>query len=258
MDKLEAVIFDFDGTLVPTITRQYDWFNYWAQKHDKQLIYSEKNELLETPAKFMDFYNHFMHLGGPQKVYDELELPCDMNDKKHPVWEAYTNFKLENPLQLYEGMKQVLNELHSKGIKLAINTTNTFESIEKELDKENVKHYFNPIVTEEYLAKFHGAGNPDAIKKPSKISLSLTLNELNVNGNNVLHIGDTLNDLISSKKVMRQNPTRFEDLTVIGVSWGFEGREKLEEGYKNDEETTYFDFIIDKPQELLPIINSFL
>lgn len=258
MEKLDAIIFDFDGTLVPTITRQYDWFRYWAENNGKKLSHVESGEEYNTASEFVEFYNEILHDHGVQRVYDLLGLPCDMNDSEHPVWAAYSKFKIERPLKLYEGMKGVLDELHARGVRLAINTTNKLDSIEKELGKEQVLQYFNPIITEDYLAAYHGAGKADAIKKPSKISLSLTLNELNLNGQKVLHVGDTLNDLISSKKVMRQYPTRFENLPVIGVSWGFEGRQKLEQGYETKDRTYHFDHIIDHPSELMPIIEDYI
>ena len=78
-------------------------------------------------------------------------------------------------------------------------------------------------------------------------------------GDSTLHIGDTLNDLAASQKVILLNPQRPETLLTVGAAWGYEGREKLEEGVEiGDGTRAYFNYIIDKPEHLIPIVENLL
>ena len=91
---LQAVIFDFDGTIAPTSYRQEKWFKFYSDIHRKEWPFNDFNE-------FLAFYNH--HISGPkgvQHVYDKLGLPCDMKDKSHPVWPAYIEFNQSNKSEL--------------------------------------------------------------------------------------------------------------------------------------------------------------
>jgi phosphoglycolate phosphatase-like HAD superfamily hydrolase len=204
---LDAIIFDYDGTIAPTLKRQYNWFHFWAGKNGKEISFKEFSQ------EFMDFYNkHCAIEGGVQNVYDALQLPCDMKDKAHPVWPAYEEFKNLNPVMLYDGMAETIEAVWKMGqlsddsrrckrLRLCINTTNTWSSIFRELKSCNVLHYFDCFVTEEVLKEYMGAGNQDAIKKPSKISIALSTGLLGASVGTVLHIGDTVNDLIASQSV---------------------------------------------------------
>ena len=84
------------------------------------------------------------------------------------------------------------------------------------------------------------------------------LNLLDSEGALTLHIGDTLNDLRSSQKVIRLNPLKPETLITVGACYGYEGREKLELGADTPEGIVNFDHYIDKPDELIPIVEKLL
>src|SRR3989344_1586469 len=197
---LQAIFFDYDGTISPTSQRQEKWFKHYSQKHDKPWKFQTFNE-------FLTFYNaHCALEGGVQNVYNSLGLPCDMNDKTHPVWPAYEEFNQQNPTALYPEMKETieqiwrmgaLNQSHQRNrrLRLGINTTNSWRSIHNDLKQGGILPYFDGFITEETLRDYHGAGNPEPIKKPSTISLSLLLGLLDSTGAYTLHIGDTRNDL---------------------------------------------------------------
>jgi len=259
---LQAVLFDYDGVIGKTFERQHNWFKYWAKENNKPFDF-------ETVSDFQEFYNKEINKqGGVQNVYDSLGLPCDMKDPEHDVWPAYKRFKKQNPSPLYSGMPETIKNIHEMGnlsenperntrLRMGINTTNSWESIYKELKSNNLAQYFDCFITEEVLRKYHGAGDGDSLKKPAKVSLALALGLLGSKGQYTIHIGDTLNDLSSSQKVVRLNPQNPETLITVGASWGYEGRDKLEKGLKTaDKETIHFDYIIDKPKELENIVKD--
>jgi phosphoglycolate phosphatase-like HAD superfamily hydrolase len=94
------------------------------------------------------------------------------------------------------------------------------------------------------------------IKKPSKVAIDCSLRVLNSSGSKTLYFGDTIDDLRACNDVGLGH--RKESLITVGVSWGYLGRERLEAGYKDKEnkENYDFDYIIDKPKEILDIFHE--
>ncbi len=263
---LQGITFDYDGTIGQTAERQFNWFNHWAKMNSKTLPFKDVREFLSVYNPFLD------KKGGVQNFYDAFSLPCDMNDKSHPVWAAYSDFKKQSQAGMYPGMKKAIEDIWQIGhlsadstknrrLRMAINTTNTWDSVYRDLHREGILYCFDSFVTSEVLSNYHGAGGGNHITKPSKISLALVLGLIDSEGEFTLHVGDTLNDLAASHKVMRLNPSRPETLLTVGVSWGYEGREKLEQGVKladSSNATVHFNYIVDNPEELLPIVQKHL
>ena len=266
---LEGIIFDHDGVLSQTAPRQYDWFKHWASVNKKKLPYTNFDE-------FLTDYNDTLHKAedvvcGVQAFYDKFKLPCDMKDKKHPVWTAYDKYKTKNPVGLFPGMKEVVATVHqlgsllptnltmSKRLRLAINTTNSWASISTELEKTEVLHYFDSQIGIEMLRVFHGAGDGNALKKPSSVSVGYSLLQLGTDGDYTMHVGDTRADLAASRNVLipGQDPRHRKNLIMVGAAWGYEGRKKLEEGTTLENgEQTHFDYIIDKPKDLIWLVRK--
>jgi len=257
---LQGITFDFDGTLAKTFERQYNWLKHWAKLNDKTFPF-------EGFDSFKDFYNkHCTPEKGVQNVYDELGLPCDMNDRNHPVWDAYETYLKEHPVELYQGTKETVQKIweighlnenpsRNKRLRMSINTTSSWDTVSYDLKRAGILPYFDCFVTEEVLRTYHGSNNSSAIHKPSKISLALTLGLIDSEGEFVMHVGDTLNDLAASQKVVRLNPMRPETLITVGAGWGYEGREKLEQGVKVDGlGTVHFNHIVDRPERLVGLV----
>jgi len=259
---LQALFFDHDGTLAPTLKRQETWFTYWAEKNNTRWPFS-------TFEEFADFYNSTVHEGTVQLVYDKLNLPCDMKDRAHPVWNAYETFNHEHPSQLYAGIKETIqtiwtlgalnnNPLRNRRLRLGINTTNSWKSIKGDLEKGGILQYFDCAVTDEVLRRFQGLGIAEQLHKPSTISIALMLGLLDSEGEYTIHVGDTLNDLISSQKVVHLHPFRPQQVITIGACYGYQGRAVLEQGAVVGGESVKFNYLIDQPSGLVPIIETLL
>ena len=268
-NQLDAIIFDNDGVLSSTAKRQEEWLRHWTEKHNQDWPFQSFEE-------FLTFYNDTLHSAvdvptGVQNIYDFLRAPCDMKDKEHPVWIAYNIFKEDHPTGLFPGVKDMLDEVYQLGsltkdptqarrMRMAINTTNSWKSIASELKKADVLHYFDTQTAMEMLDEYHGAQNGNAIKKPSKLSVALTLQNLGTEGARTMHLGDTRTDLMASKQVIRPGygPSNAEDLIMVGAAWGYEGRETLERGAKLPNGTqVQFDHIIDNPGELVQLVKIY-
>jgi phosphoglycolate phosphatase-like HAD superfamily hydrolase len=267
---LEGIIFDNDGVISQTAPRQYAWFQHWAEANGKKLPHASFDE-------FLTDYNDTLHAAedvacGVQAFYDKLGLPCDMKDKQHAVWIAYDQYKSQNPVGLFPGMKEVIAEVHrlgslsaaavtvSKRLRLAVNSTNSWQTISKELDKSGVLPYFDSQIGIEMLREIHGAGDGNALKKPSKISVAWSLYQLGTDGDRTMHVGDTRADLAASRYVLVPggDPSRRKNLIMVGAAWGYEGRKSLEEGTDLENgEHVHFDYIINKPEELIWLVKKY-
>ena len=76
---LQAVLFDYDGTLAPTNERQFNWFEYWWNHPENVRNALGKKFPYADLGTFMKMYNSQCHReGGVQNVYDFLGLSCDV------------------------------------------------------------------------------------------------------------------------------------------------------------------------------------
>jgi len=261
---------DHDGTMAPTMERQHKWFNYyWSHQINKERTMGKEFPYQDFKS-FMKMYNEKInHPLEVQNVYDFLNLDCDMNDFSHPVWPSYKSFALENPSRLYSGMKEAIEDIWNLGrltkdfkvnrrLRLGVNTSNSWNIVSSDLSKNDVLKYFDCFVSKEILLAYDGNGNASSIKKPSKVSLALALGLLDSPGEYVLHVGDTLNDLVASQKIIRLNPMHPETLITVGVSWGYEGKKRLKEGVEvPGQGRVHFNHIISKPFELFGIVEKY-
>jgi len=153
-------------------------------------------------------------------------LPENFSEDELSKWlEIFKNHyskNMYNHTKSYDGILDVLKELKTKGIKTAI-VSNKYDSAVKELSKK----YFKDLIDV-------SIGQSDEIEpKPSPKGIIKAINELNIQS--AIYVGDSDVDIQTAQNA---------NLPVIGVTWGFRDRENL----------TGADYIIDKPCEILNII----
>ncbi|MDD5331581.1 MAG: HAD family hydrolase [Candidatus Nanoarchaeia archaeon] len=170
---------------------------------------------------FKKTYNHnyreyLYNIGMSDKEIDEIAVP------------EYINFMNNYDIKFKEGMAQVISEL-SKDKKLAIASTSYTQILKNKLDKYQVLHLFEHLV----------GGDLVKNKKPHPESLELCLEKLKISPKEAVYIGDMAEDI---------HAARAAKMKVIAVTYGWHTRKKLEELNP--------DFIIDKPEEILTIVNN--
>lgn len=259
---LEGILFDYDGVIAKTHERQFNWFKFWSQTNKTQFPF-------ENITDFMVFYNQSInHENGIQNVYDDLKLPCDISDQNHPVWSAYNQYKTQNPIEFYEGMTSIIPQIHeicslsentirNQRVRMGINTTNSWKTIHKELKEKSLLPYFDSFVSYEIMERYAGEGLGKGIHKPSKVSLHLSLERLGTNCSSTLFFGDSLTDLKASVNLPIKG-TRTENLITVGCSWGYEGKDRLKSGIKENGKTHHFDYLIDNPNQMLDLVKDFI
>ncbi|EZH75862.1 hypothetical protein ATO12_03470 [Aquimarina atlantica] len=195
--KYDGIIFDLDGTLLNTLG-----------------IYTHiMNELMKKnnfPTHTLKNYREF--IGNGTKNLIVQSIPTKDRDEKL-IEDLLSEFRLmyENLYtqhsEVYVGILEILEELKSTGIKLAL-LSNKFH----DLTCKCASHFFPNI-------KFdHIIGQSDVHKKPDPKGILDISHSLKISLDRLVLIGDTEVDLVTAKNA---------GIDSIAITWGFRNEEKL-------------------------------
>ncbi|WP_180968266.1 HAD-IA family hydrolase [Cytobacillus massiliigabonensis] len=205
---LKYVIFDFDGTIADSRVVFVSAWNKIAEKyHFKKIELAElenmKKLTIRELCKMLDFPMYKIPIFIPQlyKLYRQ-----SIND-----------------LKLFDGMKDVLDELNKKGVKTAIISSNSEENIKLFLRRNSMEN-----VTD-ILCSSHIFG------KDKLLSKFLKQNQLDTA--DVIYVGDEQRDIIACKKA---------GIKIIWVTWGYDSIEVVQ--------SVEPDFKASLPGEILQLI----
>ncbi len=209
-------------------------------KKDLTLIFDFDGTIADTMAAIVRLANKYnATLGIPPLDQDEIEAMRGMSSreilKKHRIPLAKLPYLLIHyqkelgreidKLGLFPGIREVLLELKSLGVKLGILTSNSTENVEKFLQAREIE-VFDFVHSERNFF-----GKTRALKH--------VLKEEDVRKDDVIYVGDEARDIEACRKAK---------VPVIAVSWGFQRRDFLA-----DQGPTY---IVDSPDEILEIVTA--
>lgn len=214
--KTKAIIFDMDGTTVNTLDG---------------IMYAMNCVLEEAhfPTHELGAYKRF--IGSGLKALISKALP-ETNQTEEEI-SKYLKLMIDSysknweyKLHLYKGIPQLLDELTSRDIKLAINT-NKIDDIAK-------------LITDKYFSEWEIScvigDRSDVPKKPNPTGSIMIMNALGVTPKECIYVGDSEVDIETAINAR---------LKVVGVGWGYRERDKLVNA----------NYIIESPMELLEILD---
>lgn len=212
---LKSVIYDLDGTLLYTLEDLMNSVNHTMR-------------YFNCPERTLDEIRQFIGNGvavllkrSAPTGTDEETLKEMMNVfKPHYLKHMYDN------TCAYDGVIDMMREIKAAGFLTGI-VSNKLDPAVKELDKL----FFNGLTDS-------AIGAPPDAKKPDPTGVFMCLKDINSCPDEAIYIGDTDVDLLTAHN---------SNMKCIGVSWGFRGREFLE--------NINCDYIVDKPSEVLPLLN---
>ena len=179
MRKIEAALFDFDGTLVNSEWFHFDCWNMALNQFDISLA--------------ADFYeNHFAGVPTPinaKYIVDTYRLSISVeeltNIREAMVQQEFANHSIE----LMPYAQEIIEWLYDLSIPMVIVTGSPRNDVDQTLHKLNWDKYFEFAVTRDDVT----------ISKPDAESYSTALNRLNLGKEEVLAFEDTENGLKSAK-----------------------------------------------------------
>ena len=195
---IKCAIFDLDGTLVNTIDDLGNATDYVLEKYgkDKKWTISDYRMFVGDGAKKL-IERAFEHTLSP----DELENAYEMFKIK------YQEILLDNA-HIYDGVKEQLDILKQKGVKIAVVTNKPHLSAIKMIETLFGKGYFDLIT----------GAKDDMPRKPDPTTTKATLKVLNCKANEAIFFGDSDVDVKTAKNA---------GIEAIACSWGYRSFESF-------------------------------
>jgi HAD superfamily hydrolase (TIGR01509 family) len=211
MDKLfDGFIFDIDGTLTSTNQLIFDSFNFIAKKYLKRTFSDEE----------------IISLFGPT---EDIILKEWCGEKYQEARMNYYKFYSDHHgiAGLYEGIKEILHHLKSKGYPIGIFTGKGRDASMITLKKLGIDHYFDLIVT----------GDDVENHKPSPEGILMFVNHFKLDPERVLMIGDSVSDVKASREA---------GIKIASVLWDSYGKEEVKALYSD-----YYFHTVEELREFL-------
>lgn len=214
---IKAVIFDLDGTTLNTIDDIHNSLDIVLKKYNIEPTTFEK---VRTA----------LGTGSRNLVKKHLSTQVDeetvnkIADEYVETYGKYCNVYTRP----YEGIYELLIELQSKGIALAVNSNKP-----DKLCKELMSAHFPKIKFKEIIGARKGVPI-----KPDPFSTNEIIQVLSVDKKEILYVGDSESDIATAKNA---------GLKSVGCLWGFRDLKTLTEAKA--------DIIISSPKELLNYLN---
>lgn len=219
----KLAIFDLDGTLANTI---------------ESMATAGNKTLMECGLQPRDTreYNYFVGNGADMLIRRALTAAGDSEnihfEKAKQVYDRFFEEGCTYNVSLYDGIKDMLDSLKERGIKVAILTNKDHERALR------VAHKLFEREREGYIDRV--IGHQPSIKiKPDPEGALLIAKEFGIKPSECIYVGDTNVDMKTGKAA---------NMFTIGVLWGFRTKEELEENQA--------DLIVSHPSKITELFQG--
>lgn len=194
INKIKAVIFDFDGTIANTLPYTFkkiiEISKKYKIKNNKDII---KKIQTSTPDQLIKEFK-----------INWFKIPFIVWEIKKTQKELYYNL---DKIKIFPGIKDLLKKLKSKKIKVFIYSSNIKKNIEYFLEKNKIKNFFEKI----YVGKNLLGKDRDLLE---------ILKKENLKREEVFYVADEIRDVLACLKAK---------IKIIGISWGLAEEKALKD-----------------------------
>jgi phosphoglycolate phosphatase len=216
--------FDFDGTLADSKTVYYKAVAAYALQNSLKAPLQEDMGLVFGNPNPPIVFNGW---GGLEAFKSHLQKVYILTDDLICAQPSV--------MPLFEGIYELLDDLHQDGVVLSIVTSRSLKPIRSLMEHHKISPFFKTIRTDQDVIErgYRGKPHPD--------KLNCVLKEMACPAEKSAMIGDTLMDMAMAKSAGAK---------AIGVSWGYHDESMLRD-YGADR-------VVHTPQELHQIIHQIL
>ena len=193
---MRSIIFDLDGTLLNTLGDLHNSVNHAL----REMGWKERS---------LEEVRHFVGNGVRRLVERSVPEGCD-EERLECCFRLFRQHYLvhcQDTTDLYPGIREMLWEVHKRGIPTAIVSNKLQAGVDELYDR-----YFRETVD---VAIGQREGVP---LKPQPDMVDLALRELAVNRTDAIYVGDSEVDVMTARNA---------HLPCVSVLWGFRTREEL-------------------------------
>ncbi|MGN1328445.1 MAG: HAD family hydrolase [Eubacterium sp.] len=195
---IKCAIFDLDGTLVDTSQDLGRATAYVLEQFDREAKWTDAD------------YRRFVGNGAKKLLERAFEntLSDEQLDKALDMFKVKYNDILIDNAYVYDGIKEALDAVKQRGVKLAVVTNKPHKSAVKMVEALFGKGYFELIT----------GAHESVAKKPDPFTTNETLKKLGVKPSEAIFFGDSDVDVLTAKNA---------GVEAVGCSWGFRSFECL-------------------------------
>ncbi len=216
MSQINTILFDFDGTVMDTNNVVLKSWQHTFLTHEGK----------ERPEQ--EIYKTF---GEPLQISMGRILPQVPVEEAIATYRSYHYHNFEELISLFPGIQELLEKLKGEMYKVGVVTSRLRPTTMKGIDKYNLAEYFDTIVTCDECTKH----------KPDPEPVLIALDKLGSLPEETLMIGDTVFDILCARNA---------GVKSVLVGWAKAMTQEEKTGPNAP------DFIIEKPMDLLGIIQS--
>ena len=216
---IKAVLFDLDGTLVNTLEDIADSVNYVL----------EKSGFNPRPVE-----NFKQYVGNGIAKMIVRALPDGYKNEKtleklKKDFLVYYKERCAIKSKPYDEILNLLENLKRNGIKICVVSNKEHSMCISVIEKVFGEEYFDVVVGQ----------RDDVPQKPQPHMAYIAMNEIDVNADECLFVGDSYTDMLTGGSAGN---------VTVGVLWGFRDEKELKEAGAR--------FIFKKPNEIFELINK--
>ena len=220
MNKIKACIFDLDGTLTNTLNAIAHFGNLALTTYGFPPIPTEDYKYHVGDGRDKLIHRMLAAMGSDnEEMFIKVGAVYDENYEKDFLYDTHA----------YDGIRELLAELKSRGYKLAVCTNKP----------DNVAHFVvETIFGTDTFDIISGVKKGGATKPDPRAALQIA-DSFGVKPRECLFMGDTNVDIRTAVNA---------DMNSVGVLWGFRDEAELKEAGA--------EHIISKPEEILDILGG--